>query len=283
MSEAIKRTMPDYYFSKVVDEVSNESLPHYHQALEIYFMKKGECNYLIGNRFYRVKPGDIILIPEGIIHSTNYGGMAHTRIVLNCSEEYIPSFVYSRLLTMDSLYRNGSLKKKFDFLFSQIEEEYMHADQISNEMLKCYTSEILLLMLRNKNEADTRKESSTLIPQTLKYIQHNYMNDVKLSSVAKQLSVSVEHLSRSFKKETGMGFSEYLTLYRLQKAEFMLRSCPNKPISEVAYNCGFNDANYFSYKFKEAYGFSPIKIKGKKAENAQQRTWGPGYGLEEKA
>jgi len=59
----------------------------------------------------------------------------------------------------------------------------------------------------------------------------------------------------------------------------MLRSCPNKPISEVAYVCGFNDGNYFSYKFKEVYGYSPIKIKGKKFDQAPQKGLGPNQNI----
>jgi len=69
-------------------------------------------------------------------------------------------------------------------------------------------------------------------------------------------------LSRVFKQEVGIGFKEYLIRFRLQKAEDMLKHEPGRAVSEVAYACGFNDGNYFSYKFKEAYGVSPTKVKG---------------------
>ncbi len=35
-------------------------------------------------------------------------------------------------------------------------------------------------------------------------------------------------------------------------------------LSEVAFACGFNDSNYFSYRFKKAYGVSPISVKNKR-------------------
>ena len=41
----------------------------------------------------------------------------------------------------------------------------------------------------------------------------------------------------------------------------MIKNEPNKTISEIAYECGFNDGNYFSYKFKKMYGISPIKAR----------------------
>ena len=81
--------------------------------------------------------------------------------------------------------------------------------------------------------------------------------------MAKLHSVSSEHLSRTFKRETGFGFSEYLTLVRLQKAEYMLRNEPGRSVCEIAYACGFNDSNYFSDKFRRSYGHSPSKFKNR--------------------
>ena len=80
-------------------------------------------------------------------------------------------------------------------------------------------------------------------------------------AVAKMKSVSVEHLSRTFKLCTGFGFNEYVTLLRLRHAEEMIKSNPEMTISEIAYECGFNDGNYFSYKFKKMYGIPPIKAR----------------------
>ena len=96
-----------------------------------------------------------------------------------------------------------------------------------------------------------------------KYIQQNYANDVKLSVAAKLVSVSAEHLSRVFKKETGVGFKEYLTILRLQKAEEMLRNEPGRAVCEVAYACGFNDGNYFGNIFTKIKGISPLQYRKK--------------------
>ena len=81
--------------------------------------------------------------------------------------------------------------------------------------------------------------------------------------MAEKNAVSSEHLSRIFKKEIGVGFNEYINSLRLRQAEFMLRNEDGKSVSEVAFACGFNDSNYFSYRFKKAYGVSPINIKNK--------------------
>ena len=110
------------------------------------------------------------------------------------------------------------------------------------------------------NERENSPESR-LLNETCKYIQENFSQEITLSQVAELLSVSAEHLSRTFKRETGFNFSEYLTLFRLQKAEFMLKNEPGRSVHAVAFACGFNDSNYFSYKYKKQYGVSPKKVK----------------------
>lgn len=261
MKGNIAKNIPNYYYSKVVDIVDHESPHHYHHAFEIYYLKSGECNYFIGNQAYKVESGDVILVPEGTIHRTNYGGVAHTRLLINCSAEYIPAAVAEQLTAVGNLYRNKKAAEQLEPIFEKIEDEYEHADEFSADVLRGYTTELLVNILRNANEHENKAHENSLVAQALQYIRQNYMNEVKLSLVAKTFSVTPEHLSRVFKKETGFGFSEYLTVLRLQKAEYMLKHEPGRAVSEVAYACGFNDGNYFSYKFKQAYGVSPIQVR----------------------
>jgi len=63
-----------------------------------------------------------------------------------------------------------------------------------------------------------------------------------------------------FKKETGLNFSEYVTLVRLNYAEELLCQPGKKSITEIACACGFNESNYFSYRFKEKYSVSPLQF-----------------------
>lgn len=274
MKGNIAKYLSNYYYNKVVDIVNNESTHHYHHAFEIYYMKSGICNYFIGNQSYKVTPGDVILIPGETIHRTNYGGVAHTRLLINCSPEYIPASVAERINSVGHLYRNSQVIPQLDALFAKIEEEYENADYLSADVMRCYTAEIFFLILRNPNEHENASDENNIVVRALKYIQDNYMNEVKLTAVAKLLSVSAEHLSRVFKKETGFGFNEYLTILRMQKAEYMLRNEPGRAVCEVAYACGFNDGNYFSYKFKEIYGVSPTKVKGVEFDQLPQKVLG---------
>ena len=252
----------DYYFNKKENIKGSVATQHYHNSFELYYMKSGKCSYFIHDRSYDIVSGDIILIPSGTIHRTNYGTKPHSRLLINFREDYVSTAVLEEALSLGFLYRNRGLSNMVEQIFSLIEEEYNRNDDITPHALKIYTEQILLMMIRNANTKKQEKDGNAIVEHTMRYIQQNYASDIKLSGVAKLMSVSPEHLSRIFKKETSFGFSEYLTLYRLQRAEYILMNEPGRAICDIAYACGFNDSNYFSYKFKEQYGISPSKARG---------------------
>ena len=252
----------NYYFNKKENIIGSVATQHYHNLFELYYMKDGKCNYFIHDRAYDVVAGDVILIPKGTIHRTNYGTRPHSRLLINFPEDFINREIFEEALTLGSLFRNKELAPSIEALFEKIEEEYTRNDHITPHALKIYTEQLLLLMIRSGNMKKKEKDGNAIVEHAMKYIQENYMTDIRLSSVAKLMNVSAEHLSRLFKKETSFGFSEYITLYRLQRAEHILMNEPGLSICEIAYACGFNDSNYFSYKFKEQYGISPSKARG---------------------
>lgn len=271
MKNAIKDNIEGYYFDRATGRRGSESNQHYHTNYEIYYMKEGKCHYFIGERSYDVVAGDVVFIPAGVIHRTNYGPNPHSRLLINFSEDFIPESLRERAQELDSLFRNRELSRAVEELYLKIEKEYStYADEYSRDALRCYTGEIFYLLLRNHGKREERKSTTgALVETTVKYIQDNYMHEIRLSAVAKMQNVSAEHLSRIFKKTTGFGFNEYVTLVRLQRAEYMLKNEPGVSVSEVAYACGFNDGNYFSYRFKEMYGISPTHARtAHKAEGA---------------
>jgi AraC-like DNA-binding protein len=174
--------------------------------------------------------------------------------------DFIDKSLMSALLDIGYLYKNRETQALVNIIFDAIEKEYLANDDISSASLKALTESLVSLIIRNWKSGITR-EHNTIVEATIKYIQENYMQTIRLAEVAKMLSVSEEHLSRTFKKEITFGFSEYITLIRLQKAEHMLKNEPSRAITEVAYACGFNDSNYFSYKFKKAFGVTPSEVR----------------------
>lgn len=264
MEQKINGKIENYYYSKAINRHYTESTIHYHPHYEIYYLKEGRCKYFVDDRTYDMETGDIVFIPKGAIHRANYPDGGHSRLLINCTEAYIPDYLIARLESSPLLYHSHEIGKHAETILSQIEHEYNHPDEFTIESLKCHTIQLLFLMLRYPGDSEESGTGNTLIDDIVKYIGENFTSDIKLSTVAKLKSVSPEHLSRTFKACIGNGFNEYVTLLRLRHAEDMIKNNPEKTISEIAYECGFNDGNYFSYKFKKMYGISPIKARESK-------------------
>lgn len=100
-------------------------------------------------------------------------------------------------------------------------------------------------------------ENENLIFQQIEqYLLMNYTEKLSLSSLAKRFAVSESYLSRAFKKNIGMGITEYVNRLRIQKAKEWLLN-PELRIAWIAEQLGYSDEKYFSRVFRKLEGCSP--------------------------
>ena len=232
---------------------------HHHEEFEIYYMISGKCSYFIEDKTYEVNPGDVVIIPENVIHRTKYTSEPHVRILIECSGDFIPKEAREKQRGLHYVYRNPEVSADILAALRRIEQEYKNPDEFSEEAIMAEIKLLIFTMVRNKNSLDESETKNRLIESVLLYVKENFQQDITLSSVAKAHYVSPEHLSRTFKRETEFGFNEYLTAVRLRYAESRLKNRSGESISKIAYDAGFNDSNYFSDKFKKTYGISPLR------------------------
>ncbi len=244
-----------FYYNSTALTRTNKSVKHYHSLFEIYYLEEGECNYLIEGKLFEMHSGDVVFIPKNTIHKTSYNDM-YSRCLINCSGDYLEGAEIEEAF----VWRNEKYRAEIHGIFKRIEKEYLHADRFSDGIIAGHMQRLLSVVYRHKNEYENTRQQNKYIEQMLEYIENNYTAEITLAFLSDRFGVSAEHLSRSFKKETGLGFNEYLSLLRLKKAESILKSS-EASVAEVAFSCGFNDSNYFCEKFKSVYGISPLKFK----------------------
>jgi two-component system response regulator YesN len=134
---------------------------------------------------------------------------------------------------------------------------------IENELLNLEDSAAILAWFRRKlreyvnvlaigNQSHVKR----VVEQAEEFIKANYTGDITLNDVARAVFVSPQYLSRIFHGEKGISFIEYLNRRRIEKArELLLRK--SLPITEVAFESGYNDYKYFSNVFKKYAGLTP--------------------------
>ena len=261
---------PFFRFENKTHPRKLQPLRHDHDNFEIYLLDKGSCSYFVENTVYQVEAGDFMLLPPHTLHKVKYKEDAYERRVIWCAPQCLPQELLARLSAPLYIHRNSAALPEIVAIFDQIERETERADEYTDQILMNRMHLLSYTLARAFDRCTTVQEGNPYILRAVRYIQEHYDGVVRLSDVAREVAFSPEHLSRSFKKETGFGFSEYLNALRLQKAEEMLRKSPHLRITAVAFACGFNDSNYFCERFKQVYGLSPMQYR--RGAKKEQRT-----------
>lgn len=99
-----------------------------------------------------------------------------------------------------------------------------------------------------------------LVSSAKLYIKENLAEDLSVSSIAENLYITPNYLSRLFKKETGEGCNDYIIRKRIEKAKSLLETT-NIKTGAIAIMVGYRDINYFSLAFKKNTGMSPTEYR----------------------
>ena len=94
----------------------------------------------------------------------------------------------------------------------------------------------------------------------LAYMNQNYARSLTISEIAEAAGVSERECYRYFAKYLDTTPVEYLNRYRVAVAVRML-SETDMPIAEIAQQCGFSDASYFSMTFRKVMGKTPREYR----------------------
>jgi two-component system response regulator YesN len=113
----------------------------------------------------------------------------------------------------------------------------------------------LTLIIKNNRENQVK----TLIIKAKTLIDQLYHQELSLEKVARAVAISPFYLSRLFREEMGVGFTEYLTRLRLEKSLMLLAQ--GLTVKECSFAVGYNDPNYFSRLFHKYFQLSPTAYR----------------------
>ena len=89
-----------------------------------------------------------------------------------------------------------------------------------------------------------------------------YSCDLTLKHMGDFLFISQSYFSEIMTQETGVTFSEYLTITRIEAAKALLLNDRNMKIYAVARKVGYVDSKYFSQIFRRYTGVTPNQFRG---------------------
>lgn len=256
---------------------NNMELFHWHEYMEISFVRKGRGVYEIEDKVFTVEKGDIIIINNIERHRVKYDPsdplfetVIHfdTEFILH-SREQSPGSSYTRLfLYNDTNFNNkpdldNKTKKEIAVLVSEIESEYLIKKPYYELMIRSRLLTVITYLLRlcdvievTDYDLITKRNKIGRLEQVLEYINRNYNQDISMDSVAHKFFMNPSYFSDYFKKNVGVTFSEYLMKQRIMEAVRLLKEGGTNS-TEVAFSCGFNNTTSFYNAFKRITSMNP--------------------------
>jgi AraC-like DNA-binding protein len=233
---------------------------HFHGYYEIYYLRRGSMRYVISDNIFEVNEGEVILIPEGVIHNTVYDGTAIERYLINFSPEFVSD---ARLLEVFGVHHMSLSAREivtFEELFKKLVKESRPTDEYSEKLARRYVEEILICLIRNgmRHEVTPTDVYTSIMHSAMKYINESFSSPITLDLLACKYSLSRSFFSRKFREVTGFGLSEYITIVRIKNAARLL-SEKKMNVTEAAFAVGYNDSSYFTSSFKKIMGVTPLK------------------------
>lgn len=116
-------------------------------------------------------------------------------------------------------------------------------------------------VLSSSSFAHSQKSTeSRRVEKVQQYINDNYAGQIRLQDLAEMVGMSPVAFSRFFKRRTGLTLSDYIIGIRLGYAARMLVDT-TKNISEICWECGFNNLSNFNRAFKSKRGYTPKEFR----------------------
>ena len=117
-----------------------------------------------------------------------------------------------------------------------------------------------LAMLSNQVFIQQENAEPPVIKKARDYIQEHQGEKLSLGQVARAVNMSTFYFCKTFKKITGINFTDYLSRVRIEKSKNLLLN-PNLRVSEIAFEVGFQSLTHFNRVFKKILGQSPTDYR----------------------
>lgn len=250
---------------------------HYHDYHEIYYLISGKRKMFLGSKVYTLEAGDLVMIPKGEIHRTTFenefeeDNVETFRVVMSFSEAFVSDFVkqlkaksYEKCFGIRKVSVPLNKRAGLEALFDQLLIEHKDRDELSEYLCKSYCGQVLAFFMRmqdkKEDEEKTLLSSDLDMEKAAQYISNHFQNQITLDFIARKYCMSNSYFSKRFKMVTGFGFKEYLNTVRIRHAcDLLLTSDDN--ITEISYQCGFTDSNYFGDAFRKIMNVSPREYR----------------------
>lgn len=250
---------------------------HWHNDMEIIYIKKGSGRISVDLVSYQVQAGAIAFIAPGQLHAIEQSEntiMEYENIIFQlsmlmppgsdlCNEQFFTPLLHNRIALPTCLLVDAPAHREVSRCLNEIDHLSSRGDPVSALGIKGKLLELFyLLFCQYGTAASIRPRSKSLdnVKVILKQIETHYQDKLTIEDMARLCGFSCSHFMKFFKQQMGMSFIEYLNDYRLTMAARMLSASADTVVS-VAQEAGFENLSYFNRMFKRKFNMTPSQYR----------------------
>ena len=251
---------------------------HQHKEYELNFIENGKgVRRIVGDSVEEIGDYELVLIGgEALEHVWEQGNCRSTdirEITIQFSGDIFGNGLLSRNQFASIKRMLARAGHGLSFPLASIMKIYSVLDTIASEQERFIQFLKFLYILYELSVSDdsrvlasssfahsAKSTESRRVQKVKQYIDDNYSKPLKLAELADLVGMSPVAFSRFFRRRTDRTLSDYIVDIRLGHAARMLVDT-TKNVSEICYECGFNNLSNFNRTFKAKRNYTPREFR----------------------
>lgn len=228
---------------------------HWHEFYEIELILEGAGEYNIDGIDYSINKGSLFFMSPSSYHQIIF--TENTKLINFMFEPEICNLNLLFGVFDNSPHASLNLSDSDIDLIHYLAKDMENTDSINYQVaiLNC-----ILAKIQRLHPSCTTSLTDPKFQRAVLYIQNHFKENPSLKSVAEISNYSTNYFSNKFKEHMGISFKKYILDLKFCLAQKKLENT-NLSITEICYDCGFNDFSNFLTYFKKRYGMTPNKYR----------------------
>ena len=270
--EAIEPNFGHSYMYQKFDasKTNRDNIWHYHPEIELVYINGGAGKRRIGSHISYYTEGDLILIGSNLPHcgfTDKFTGNKN-EILVQMKADFLGQSFFNipEMKKIQNLLEVAKGGIAFSGRTKQILGDKMEDLEYQNDFERILSILHILNELALSDEfkvlnaegfsLETEVKDNDRINIIFNFVKNNFQEDIPLAEIANMVSMTVPSFCRYFKKITNKTFVQFVNERRLVHASKLLTE-QTMSISEVCFECGFNNFSHFNKSFKAFTGQNP--------------------------
>lgn len=261
---------------------SSTAFWHFHPEMELVYVNKGQGKRHIGNHLSYFNNSQLLLIGANLPHNgfTDRLTTTGSETLIQFKEDFLGNYFFNlpemeKIKVLFERSKKGILfgietKQKLGKKIEKIPErkgfkQILCLLEVLHELAK---SKDYTLLNADGYAFETVPQDSNKLDGIYKHINEHFKQQIPLEEIADVANMTVPAFCRYFKKATGKTFTKLVNEYRVVHATKLL-SESQMSITDIAFECGFNNFSHFNKLFKEITGKSASKYRSEMTKMLQ--------------